>query len=59
MLLSGDENAYSTGVENLLYMHPAILEEAAVGVSDEKWGEAVKGVADLDRLDAQPGTRTG
>jgi acyl-CoA synthetase (AMP-forming)/AMP-acid ligase II len=47
MILTGGENVYSTEVENVLYMHPAILECAVVGVPDEKWGEAVKGVVVL------------
>ncbi|MDH4009603.1 MAG: hypothetical protein OEU55_02750, partial [Desulfobacterales bacterium] len=38
---SGGENIYSTEVENVLYMHPAILEAAVFGVPDENWGEAV------------------
>ena len=42
MILSGGENIYSTEVENVLYRHPKILEAAAFGVPDEKWGEAVK-----------------
>ena len=44
MILTGGENVYSTEVENVLYMHPAILECAVVGVPDEKWGEAVKAI---------------
>jgi len=47
MILTGGENVYSTEVENILYMHPAILECAVVGVPDEKWGEAVKGIVVL------------
>lgn len=42
MILTGGENVYSTEVENVLYMHPAILEAAVVGVPDAHWGEAVK-----------------
>lgn len=42
MIISGGENIYSTEVENVLYMHPKVLEAAAFGVPDEKWGEAVK-----------------
>ncbi|MGQ9858119.1 MAG: long-chain-fatty-acid--CoA ligase [Thermodesulfobacteriota bacterium] len=42
MILTGGENVYSTEVENVLYMHPKILEAAVFGVPDEKWGEAVK-----------------
>jgi fatty-acyl-CoA synthase len=47
MILTGGENVYSTEVENVLYMHPAILECAVVGVPDTKWGEAVKGIVVL------------
>jgi acyl-CoA synthetase (AMP-forming)/AMP-acid ligase II len=43
MIITGGENVYSTEVENILYMHPAVLECAVVGVPDEKWGEAVQG----------------
>jgi acyl-CoA synthetase (AMP-forming)/AMP-acid ligase II len=42
MIVSGGENVYSTEVENVLYMHPKVLEAAVFGVPDEKWGEAVK-----------------
>ena len=41
MIVTGGENVYSTEVENVLYMHPKILEAAVFGVPDEKWGEAV------------------
>jgi len=47
MILTGGENVYSTEVENVLYMHPAILECAVIGVPDQKWGEAVKGIVVL------------
>jgi acyl-CoA synthetase (AMP-forming)/AMP-acid ligase II len=47
MILTGGENVYSTEVENILYMHPAILECAVVGVPDQKWGEAVRGIVVL------------
>jgi len=42
MILTGGENVYSTEVENVLYMHPDVLEAAVIGVPDERWGEAVK-----------------
>lgn len=41
MIVSGGENVYSTEVEEVLYLHEAVLEAAAFGVPDEKWGEAV------------------
>ena len=42
MIISGGENIYSREVEEVLYMHPAVLEAAVVGVPDEEWGESVK-----------------
>jgi len=42
MIITGGENVYSTEVENVLYMHPDILEAAVIGVPDSQWGEAVK-----------------
>jgi len=41
MIITGGENVYSTEVEEVLYQHPAVLEAAAFGVPDDKWGEAV------------------
>ncbi len=42
MIITGGENVYSTEVENVLYMHPDILEAAVIGVPDSHWGEKVK-----------------
>jgi long-chain acyl-CoA synthetase len=47
MIISGGENIYSREVEEVLYMHPAVLEAAVVGVPDKKWGESVKAVVVL------------
>ena len=44
MIVSGGENVYCTEVEEVLYKHPAVLEAAAFGVPDDKWGEAVHAV---------------
>lgn len=41
MIVSGGENVYCTEVEEVIYQHPAVLEAAAFGVPDKKWGEAV------------------
>jgi len=41
MIVSGGENVYSTEVEEVLYLHEAVLEAAAFGVPDDKWGEVV------------------
>jgi fatty-acyl-CoA synthase len=42
MIITGGENVYSTEVENVLYMHPAVMEAAVVGIPDAKWGESVR-----------------
>jgi acyl-CoA synthetase (AMP-forming)/AMP-acid ligase II len=42
VIITGGENVHSTEVENVLYMHPAVLEAAVIGVPDPKWGEVVK-----------------
>ncbi len=41
MIISGGENIYSTEVENAIYQMENILECAAIGIPDDKWGEAV------------------
>jgi acyl-CoA synthetase (AMP-forming)/AMP-acid ligase II len=47
MILTERENVYSTEVENVLYMHPVILECAVIGIPGPKEGEAVKGIMGL------------
>ncbi len=47
MIISGAENIYSREVEEVLYMHPAVLAAAVIGVPDAKWGEAVKAIVVL------------
>jgi len=44
IIVTGGENVYCTEVEDVLYRHPAVLEAAAFGVPDSKWGEAVHAV---------------
>lgn len=41
MIIAGGENVYTTEVENAVYLHPAVLEAAVIGVPNEQWGEAV------------------
>ncbi|RJQ75205.1 MAG: long-chain-fatty-acid--CoA ligase [Desulfobacteraceae bacterium] len=47
MIVSGGFNVYPKEVEEVLYMHPAVLEAAVFGVPDTLWGEAVKAVVSL------------
>ena len=44
MIISGGENVYPAEVESALYGHPAVADVAAIGVPDERWGEAVKAI---------------
>ncbi|MBX5487734.1 MAG: long-chain-fatty-acid--CoA ligase [Mycolicibacterium hassiacum] len=48
MIISGGENIYSIEVERVLAEHPAVVDVAVIGVPDEKWGEVVKAVVQLD-----------
>jgi long-chain acyl-CoA synthetase len=41
MIVTGGENVYSIEVEEAIYQHEAVLEAAAFGIPDDKWGEAV------------------
>ena len=47
VIISGGENIYPTEVENAIYGHPGVADVAAIGVPDEKWGEAVKAIVVL------------
>lgn len=47
MIKTGGENVYSAEVEQVLYLHPAVLEAVVVGVESEQWGEEVRVVVCL------------
>lgn len=47
MIKSGGENVYCVEIEQVLYLHPAVLEAAVVGVENEEWGEEVRAVVSL------------
>jgi long-chain acyl-CoA synthetase len=42
MIISGGYNIYPRNVEEVLYMHEAVMEAAVTGVDDEHWGQRVK-----------------
>ncbi|MBI5444312.1 MAG: long-chain fatty acid--CoA ligase [Deltaproteobacteria bacterium] len=48
MIITGGFNVFSAEVEGVLNGHPAVRECAVVGIPDEKWGEAVKAVVELN-----------
>ena len=43
-IISGGVNVYPQEAENLLVMHPAVLDAAVIGVPDDDLGEVVKAV---------------
>jgi acyl-CoA synthetase (AMP-forming)/AMP-acid ligase II len=47
MIISGGENIYPIEIENVLSQHPAVSENAIIGLPDERWGEAVHAVITL------------
>jgi fatty-acyl-CoA synthase len=47
IIISGGENISTIEVERVLYLHPAVLEAAVVGVPDPKWGEVPKAFVTL------------
>jgi long-chain acyl-CoA synthetase len=47
MIISGGVNIYPQEAENILILHPEVLDVAVFGVPDEAFGEAVKAVVQL------------
>jgi len=45
MIIAGGENIYCAEVENVLAAHPAIIEVAVIGRTDDQWGEVPIAVA--------------
>lgn len=52
MIVSGGENISPAEVESAIFGHPAVADIAVIGVPDERWGEAVRGIVVL-----KPGAR--
>jgi acyl-CoA synthetase (AMP-forming)/AMP-acid ligase II len=59
VVISGGVNIYPAEIEQVLMLHPAVLDVAVVGVPDAKWGQSVKayvvlrGNARLDLAEVQ------
>lgn len=49
LIISGGENISPHEIEDVLHLHPAVHECAAIGVPDDKWGEQVKAVVVLKK----------
>jgi long-chain acyl-CoA synthetase len=55
MIISGGVNIYPQEAENVLVMHPKVMDAAVIGVPNEDFGEEVKGVIQpRDMADASP-----
>jgi acyl-CoA synthetase (AMP-forming)/AMP-acid ligase II len=48
MIISGGFNVYPSEVEQVIWAHSAVQDCAVIGVPDEKWGEAVMAVIELN-----------
>ena len=44
MIISGGVNIYPQEAENILVLHPKVMDAAVIGVPNEEFGEEVKGV---------------
>ncbi len=54
VIITGGANVYPAEIEQVLMLHPAVLDAAVVGVPDAKWGQSVKAYLVLregERLD--------
>ena len=54
LIIRGGENIYPKEIENILYMHPEVLEAGVIGIPDPVYGEAVKAFVALK----EPGAAT-
>ena len=55
MIISGGVNIYPQEAENLLVMHPAVVDAAVFGIPNEEMGEEVKAIVQpLDIANADP-----
>jgi acyl-CoA synthetase (AMP-forming)/AMP-acid ligase II len=47
MIITGGFNVYSTEVEQVVMSHPAVQDCAVIGMPDEKWGERITAIVQL------------
>ena len=51
MIISGGVNIYPQEAENILVMHPKVVDAAVIGVPNEDFGEEVKGIVQTIDMD--------
>lgn len=55
MIISGGVNIYPQEAENMLVIHPKVMDAAVFGIPDDEMGQTVKGVVQtVDPADATP-----
>ena len=60
MIISGGVNIYPQEAENMLVIHPRVMDAAVFGIPDEEMGQSVKGVVQLvDHGEASDALRRG
>ncbi|MCC5859076.1 MAG: long-chain-fatty-acid--CoA ligase [Ectothiorhodospiraceae bacterium] len=47
MIITGGENVFSVEVENVISMHPAVLQSVVIAIPSEQWGESVHAIVRL------------
>jgi len=47
MIISGGVNIYPQETENILVMHPKVMDAAVIGIPNDEYGEEVKGIIQL------------
>ena len=58
MIVSGGVNIYPQEAENLLVMHPKLVDAAVFGVPNDEFGEEVKAVVQpVEGVEADPSWR--
>ncbi len=49
MIVTGGENVFASEVENVLIMHPDVIDAVVIGVPDEEWGRRVHAIVEAKR----------
>ncbi|MDY6935222.1 MAG: AMP-binding protein [Spirochaetota bacterium] len=42
MIISGGVNIYPAEIEEVIHLHPSVMDVAVIGIPDKEWGEAIK-----------------